>query len=305
MATIRQYFDTDFNNSVRLHVRIPICDSDLEAVVLYDFSAYVGFLACWVPGDNRDLDFFLRLVESLKWGATALALDGKITLPAVRQYPGKLRVENSEPFNVLGQYFGDPDWISFKDMPGSKRVFIYSETTLSDHDLRRLKQEGTKLGHEVQFRDPNHARSRSRFEVPVAFICHDSRDKDAVARKIAINLQSMMCPVWYDEFALKVGDSLRESIEKGLKECRKCILILSPNFFANNGWTKKEFDSVFTRELLEKKNVILPIWHGVSEQSVFAYSPSLVNRKALIWSNDKEEDLCRSLYQAVTKVDDN
>jgi TIR domain len=59
-----------------------------------------------------------------------------------------------------------------------------------------------------------------------------------------------MCPVWYDEFALKIGDNLRDSIERGLKECRKCVLVLSPNFLTNGGWTKKEFDSIFTREIL-------------------------------------------------------
>jgi hypothetical protein len=39
-----------------------------------------------------------------------------------------------------------------------------------------------------------------------------------------------MITVWYDEFSLKVGDSLRESIEKGIKECKKCILILTQNY---------------------------------------------------------------------------
>ena len=55
----------------------------------------------------------------------------------------------------------------------------------------------------------------------------------------------MMCPVWYDEFALKVGNNLRTSIEAGIKKCKKCILVLSKNFFSNSGWTKKEFDSIF------------------------------------------------------------
>ncbi|MDP6102278.1 MAG: hypothetical protein QF579_03090 [Dehalococcoidia bacterium] len=52
----------------------------------------------------------------------------------------------------------------------------------------------------------------------MALISHDSRDKDDVDCKIAINLNRMLCPVWYDEFSPKVGDSLREGIEKGLKE---------------------------------------------------------------------------------------
>ena len=74
------------------------------------------------------------------------------------------------------------------------------------------------MGREAQFRSERHVTSRSPFEVLVALISHDSRDKDDVDCKIAINLNRMLCPVWYDEFSPKVGDSLREGIEKGLKE---------------------------------------------------------------------------------------
>ena len=38
---------------------------------------------------------------------------------------------------------------------------------------------------------------------------HDSRDKDAFVRELAHELAKNSCPVWYDEFSLKVGDSLR------------------------------------------------------------------------------------------------
>src|SRR5438477_6425323 len=98
-------------------------------------------------------------------------------------------------------------------------------------------------------------------ENPHAVIYHDSRDKEEVAGPIALGLQKLMCPVWYDEYSLKVGDHLRESIERGLKETKKCVLVLSPNFFSNNGWTKTEFNSVFTREIREQKSVVLPVWY--------------------------------------------
>ena len=93
---------------------------------------------------------------------------------------------------------------------------------------------------------------RSELGKPLAFISYDSRDKN-IASLIAVGLTDMKCPVWYDEYMLKVGDNLRDSIEKGLKECTKCIFILSPNFLSNSGWAKKEFESIFMRELIEKK----------------------------------------------------
>jgi predicted nucleotide-binding protein len=86
---------------------------------------------------------------------------------------------------------------------------------------------------------------------PRAFISHDSRDKTSIAEPIALQLMKFMCTVWYDEFSLHVGDSLSESIEKGLKECRKCILVLTPNFLSDEGWSKREYDSIFTRRETE------------------------------------------------------
>jgi len=112
-------------------------------------------------------------------------------------------------------------------------------------------------------------------------------------------LEERNCPVWYAEFSLRVGDSLRESIERGLKETRKCILILTPNFLKNEGWTKREFNSVFTRELLEKSNVILPVWHEVTQQQVYDYSPSLADKYALYWSAEDKEDIADKLQRAV------
>lgn len=59
---------------------------------------------------------------------------------------------------------------------------------------------------------------KAELEKPRALLSHDSREKAEVAGPVAVGLQKLMCPMWYDEFSLKVGDYLRESIERGLKE---------------------------------------------------------------------------------------
>ena len=141
------------------------------------------------------------------------------------------------------------------------------------------------------------------WDKPVAFVCHDSRDKDSVAKPIAVGLIRRLCPVWYDEFSLSVGNRLRESVGKGLKECRRCILVLSPNFLSNTGWTRTEFDSVFTREILERQDVILPVWHGVRAKDVYDYSPSLANRVAVDWSLG-EDEVVKRLHAAIVRAED-
>lgn len=302
MATLREYYETDFSHTARMHVKLPFGTHDLEAAVLYDFSGHIAFFSCYVSGQGLSLDYFVNLIGSLNYGNTQMQLDSRITLPSAKQFPGELKVENKPDFEILARFFGDPTWLSTKDMHASRRIFIYSESELSEDKVLQLKEAGRKLGHEVQFRSDRHVESRNKFEIPLAFISHDSRDKDAVARKIAINLKRMLCPVWYDEFSLKVGDSLREGIEKGLKECKKCILILSPNFLSNNGWTKKEFDSIFTREILTDERLVLPVWYKVTKELIFDYSPSLLNVKGVDWDALGEEEVCRQLYRVI--VDD-
>jgi TIR domain len=55
------------------------------------------------------------------------------------------------------------------------------------------------------------------------FICHASEDKDTIVRELAGALRDQHLDVWYDEFSLKVGDSLRQTIG---------VVIISPAFFA-------------------------------------------------------------------------
>jgi hypothetical protein len=113
-------------------------------------------------------------------------------------------------------------------------------------------------------------------------------------------LQFPDCKVWYDEYSLNVGDHLRESIEKGLKECKKCVLLLSKNFLNNSGWTKEEFNAIFTRELIEKSNVILPIWCNVTAKDIYDYSPSLANKVAAQWTNNPKE-VAKKIYLAANR----
>jgi hypothetical protein len=56
----------------------------------------------------------------------------------------------------------------------------------------------------------------------------------------------------------------------------------------------------FTKELVEDRNLVLPVWHGVSRDEVFAYSPLLADRLGISWGLGSEE-VCRRLYLAIEK----
>lgn len=115
------------------------------------------------------------------------------------------------------------------------------------------------------------------------FICHASEDKDAFVRPLAKKLGEQGLQVWYDEFTLLIGDSLRRSIDKGLANSRYGIVILSKHFFEKE-WPQKELDGLVAREIGGKK-VILPVWHGITRADVERYSPILADRVSC--SSDK------------------
>lgn len=184
------------------------------------------------------------------------------------------------------------------DLSFTGRVYIYSERTVSQRMRATLERDALNMGYSLIFRSREFVKDRNSSEKPQAFICYDSRDKASIAQPLALELQKLMCPVWFDEFSLRVGDSLRAQIEKGLKECPKCILIITPRFLTNRGWTKREFDSIYTRELVEEQGLILPVWHEVSIEEAYEYSPLLADRVAVDWQLGRQE-VAKKLVRAI------
>jgi hypothetical protein len=176
---------------------------------------------------------------------------------------------------------GDDHEIMAEELPFSGRVYLYLDEEFPSHLRPRLSDLAGTASLKLTIRGPRYAEERSVQEGPLGFISHDSRDKNEIARTIANRLLTMQCSVWYDEFSLNVGDSIKGNIEQGLKLCGKCILILTPNFLSKGGWPKREYEMVFTRELIEDKKLILPVWHGVTVREVYEYSPILPDRVAV------------------------
>lgn len=179
--------------------------------------------------------------------------------------------------------------VDTKDLKFSGSLLLYTEEQFAEEAVLQLVALAKVRELKLSYCGPRDAQARYEAARPLAFISHDNRDKKRYASKVAEGLVAAGVKVWYDEYSLKVGDSLRESIERGLKECKHCVLLLSKNFISNPGWTKIEFNAVFTRELMEKKNLILPVWLDVTSEEVFGYCPELKNRVAASWKDGKKK----------------
>lgn len=112
------------------------------------------------------------------------------------------------------------------------------------------------------------------------FVCHASEDKDTFVRPLAEALRARHIEVWYDEFSLRVGDSLRQAIDRGLANSQFGIVVLSPAFFKKR-WTQRELNGLVAREMHEGRELVLPIWHGVDHAEIIAHSPPLADAYAI------------------------
>ena len=108
------------------------------------------------------------------------------------------------------------------------------------------------------------------------FICHASEDKNVLVRPLANALKKENIVVWYDEFELKPGDSLRESIDRGLAKSRFGVVVLSPNFFKKK-WTNRELSGLTARQMNGDPQIIIPIWHNITIDDVLEYLPPLAD----------------------------
>ena len=133
-----------------------------------------------------------------------------------------------------------------------------------------------------------------------AFICHASEDKESFVRPLAKELRDKDLKVWYDEFSLKVGDSLRRSIDRGLSQSRFGIVVLSPSFFEKE-WPQRELDGLTAREIHGVK-VILPVWHNVSRADVVLYSPVLADRVGVL-TNRGLDHVVAELIEVIQPVE--
>ncbi|MEH6461711.1 toll/interleukin-1 receptor domain-containing protein [Chitinimonas sp. JJ19] len=129
------------------------------------------------------------------------------------------------------------------------------------------------------------------------FISHASEDKEELVRPLAVALEGLGVKVWYDEFTLKVGDSLRKSIDSGLSNSRFGTVVLSSSFFAKN-WTQYELDGMTAKEM-EGRKMILPIWHKVTKSEVIKFSPTLADKVALNSSVHSTEEIAQLLADVV------
>ena len=197
------------------------------------------------------------------------------------------------------------------DKSKNLRTYQDRQSQEDERERKRVADEQRKLMREREQHEQRLAsqlRQRASIESAISnednlamtydfFICHASEDKESFVRELANLLSVKGAAVWYDEFALKVGDSLRREIDRGLANSKFGVVILSESFFGKE-WPQRELDGLVALAT-QGRSRILPIWHKVSRDEVARYSPTLADTIALNTSLMSGEDIVGKLMDFV------
>jgi hypothetical protein len=150
------------------------------------------------------------------------------------------------------------------------------------------------LVHKEQHNPYETVEDEKKYDV---FISHASEDKEEVVRPLVYALQKEGLTVWYDEFEMKIGDSLRRKIDKGLVNSKFGIVVLSKDFI-KKGWTNYELDGIISKAITGEQ-VVLPIWHNITKKEVIDFSPSLSDKLARNTSAYTVEEIATEIAELI------
>jgi hypothetical protein len=105
--------------------------------------------------------------------------------------------------------------LAVRRLVDTRLLDFYLDVEVDNNVKNELYSYGDQNGVFVRIRDQSYARNRNMRARPAYFICHDSRDKESVATPLAIELGKQLGTIWYDDFSIRPGDSLRA----GFKTC--------------------------------------------------------------------------------------
>lgn len=108
------------------------------------------------------------------------------------------------------------------------------------------------------------------------FISHAGEDKEPFVRQLVQALLDEGVTVWFDEYELRLGDSLSGGIDRGISHSHHGIVVISHAFFAKN-WTQYELNGLIARQTTSGERVIIPIWYNITKDEIIRYSPSLAD----------------------------
>lgn len=225
----------------------------------------------------------VRLMDSSNFNSYKNGRRHHYTGGLAKQSPIRLQIPNSGHWHVA---------IDMQGLRGSTRASVRVLPGVLPEIQERPLTEVPSL-----VRDNIPPPTESGGEAHDVFISHASEDKEEFVRPLANALIQEGLNVWFDEMTLRIGDSLRQKIDKGLANSRVGLVVLSPSFI-DKGWTNYELDGIVTRTV-SGEQILLPIWHNITKQQVVDFSPSLADKVARSTATHTIEEIAGEIAELI------
>lgn len=226
----------------------------------------------------------VRLMDTINFNAYRNGRKHRYFGGLAKKSPVRLSVPHSGHWHVTVDLFG----------LGGK---VSSSVSVEPEPLPTIKRSAALSSVPSLVKDESAVVPDESGKIYDVFISHASEDKDAVARPLAIALEAAGLTVWYDEFEMRIGDSLRRKIDCGLAHSRFGIVVISRDFI-KKGWTNYELNGIVTRTV-SGEQVMLPIWHNITKDEVIAYSPTLADKVARNTATDSIDDIASEIVELI------
>jgi TIR domain len=128
------------------------------------------------------------------------------------------------------------------------------------------------------------------------FLCHAWDDRSGVAKELHDLLESLHVSVWFSEKDVGLGTSLLRQIDKGLKNSRAGIVLVTPAMLASlnaEGIADKELSVLLATDR------VIPIAHGTTFDALRDVSPLLAARSGLSTGESSLEDVAAKVAETV------
>ncbi len=223
----------------------------------------------------------VRLMDAPNFEAYKNGAEHKYFGGLVKTSPSILTIPNE------GQWFVVVD---MKDLPGttraSFRVLPYVPPVVSAADRGHPKSPALSETPSLirQFPPTLELNGENIYDV---FLTYTVEDKDTIAKALTLTLEKQGLTIWHNEFDKRLGSNLRNKINFGISRSRFGIIIFTKTFFARD-WKGQELESLIAtrpetgapQEEDNNKQILLPLWHGITKQDVINFSPKLAEKVA-------------------------
>lgn len=128
------------------------------------------------------------------------------------------------------------------------------------------------------------------------FLCHAWGDRTTTAKELHDALEQQGLSVWFSEKDIKLGTSLTRSIDKGLKDSRVGLILVTPAFYRSidaAGIAEQELSALL------RTDRVFPVVHNTDYEELAEMSPLLASRSGLSTEGSSLKEVAEKIAEAV------